>query len=167
MYAKLLVQKARKKIANEVRARSEENEAFGKSQAEKYLGETHKKAEAIAAGKAEMKLAIEGLRVHNLELAKELKINLSQLQVSALRVPSECTRIGRTWPLAKKALTSALSLYLAARSAGVSPFCGAGTRRTRAVGSEGRQRPKGRRAGAAHDDGAASEGACPPPSRHQ
>ena len=90
VYAKLLVQKARKKIANEVRARSEENEAFGKSQAEKYLGETHKKAEAIAAGKAEMKLAIEGLRVHNLELAKELKINLSQLQVSALRVPSEC-----------------------------------------------------------------------------
>ena len=110
VYAKLLVQKARKKLANEVRAcsveneafgmttdclphqvraRSEENEAFGKSQAEKYLGETHKKAEAIAAGKAEMKLAIEGLRVHNLELAKELKINLSQLQVSALRVPSE------------------------------------------------------------------------------
>ena len=87
--------------------------------------------------------------------------------LSALRVPSECTRIGRTWPLAKKALTSALPLYWAAWSAGVRPPCGAGTRRTRAVGSEGRQRPKGRRAGAAHDDGAASEGACPPPSRHQ
>ena len=83
VYAKLLVQKARKKLANEVRACSVENEAFGKTQTEKYLGETHKKAEAIAAGKAEMKSAIEGLRVHNLELAKELKINLSQLQVRA------------------------------------------------------------------------------------
>jgi hypothetical protein len=44
-------------------------------------------------------------------------------------VTSDCTRIGRTWPLAKKALTAALPLYLVARSAGVSPSCGAGTQR--------------------------------------
>jgi len=46
------------------------------------------------------------------------------------------TRSGRTLPLAKKALTAAFLLYLTALLAGVSPSCGAGTRRATAAERE-------------------------------
>ena len=55
------------------------------------------------------------------------------LRVRTASSASGCTRIGRTWPLAKKAFTSALRLDLAAASAGVTPYCGAGIQRTRAA----------------------------------
>ncbi|KOO27810.1 hypothetical protein Ctob_008325 [Chrysochromulina tobinii] len=89
VYAKLLVQKARKKLANEVRACSVENEAFGKTQTEKYLGETHKKAEAIAAGKAEMKSAIEGLRAEarDAKLSELAKARLLVEHAKAIQSP--------------------------------------------------------------------------------
>ena len=64
----------------------------------------------------------------------------------ATHLPPHRTRVGRTFPLAKKALTAAFPLYLAAQSAGVLPSCGAGTRRATAAEREGRQRRSGRRA---------------------
>jgi len=73
----------------------------------------------------------------------------------ATHLPPHPTRIGRTLPLAKKALTNSLSLCLAL-SAGVLPSYGAGTRRATVAERVGHQRRSGRRAGGAQDDGAAN-----------
>ena len=82
-YSKLLVARLKKKLADEMRAKSAEDEIFRRGQEERFLGMQQTRVEGTKEERSNVASAVEGLKLQKQEGYKGLKSNLTEIGSTA------------------------------------------------------------------------------------
>jgi len=77
-YGKLLIARAKKKLADELRQKSEVDKDFRKNQVDKFLGLQQRKVEDAQVQQKNVTAAVEGFRMKNLEVGIKIRSNIAE-----------------------------------------------------------------------------------------